>query len=797
VSDVKVDFSVGAIGDVRRALEGLDKILERLDRTQNVRARRTVQQGDVAVRAAKKEADASVREATRADQAVSKGRERRFRDLEKWANQEVRTEQRKEREKTRALERADQAVSKGRERRFRDLEKWANQEVRTEQRKEREKTRALERETANRERIEARAVAKAERLAARAVAKAERLAAQEARARFRSRQAFGREVGSIAGRSVSGLVNGAGRLATTALTLGGAFSLADVAGRGMSAERAAIALSNSAYIPGENQRPDKGAILSRATSVQAATNIDKTDLIKGWQSYVAKSSDFSGGGANLMEMAKLAKATGSDFQDVMGAAGMLRTQNKNMTPEQMMVTMRNIVGQSKLGAVEMPDLAAIAGKVTATSAMYAGSQTETQRKLLGLSQIAMKTAGSPAEAATAVSRFGADVGKHALDLKKTFGVNATDEHGRVKDPGEVLADMMEAAHGNLTTMGVGPKGGHGSGGIGHMGLGINSIKLAEALAPTYLEAEAQKKGSGRAAVLAEVRRNTGAGYSQEDINKDFAAVMQATGEKFDGAVNRIKEVIEGKLTPWLERLAARLPELEPKIVRIINGLDQLFSWLVDNPWKGLGAIVAGTITKDLAAAGIGAAVNAALIRLMAGKVPVPGGGAPMPVPGATPAPGALGGAAIGGMLAAGAVTLYEGKEAIDAAGEGYGKGSYHAGELAVDAKDPSKAAQVRKELGGANAAMGAGGMAKTALAIGNLGFNKVKDLALGGGNDSIKQINETLFAKAIADNAEKISKSLAEAATKINNASAGMNVDPKRNQPMTATGRGGATPPPH
>jgi hypothetical protein len=323
-------------------------------------------------------------------------------------------------------------------------------------------------------------------------------------------------------------------------------------------------------------------------------------------------------------------------------------------------------------------MAKIVGEVAGTSGMYGGDQTKNQGKLLGLTQIAGRVA-DPAEAATAVRKFAADMteaGNQKVTYKnKDKHLDTLDAQGRLKDPAEILEQLFAKSGGkNLHSF----------------GLGERSIKLAQALLPTYDAAEAKQKGSGAKAVGDEVRAYETLSASAENANKDFELVMRTNGERIDQAFNHLKEVIADKAAPFLERFVNKLPELVPKVEKFIDIVGRLADWFTDNPFKGIGAIVLASIAKDLAAAAVGEGVKRAVMAAVGG---VGAGG-----PGVGGGLGGIGGVgAAGPLAAAGALTIGAAYGTVTSALEGQKSGQYMAGQLA--ATDTTNA----KDVAGANA----------------------------------------------------------------------------------------------
>jgi hypothetical protein len=536
--NVKINFSIAGMADVERAFASVEKRVISLEK-------------------------ASV---------TSMSREERER--KRIAASLLRTEERARAQAARLAERSEQQKTKA-------AQKAASEEERAAKRAAEAQKREIDRLESYRMRVRQSSFRMEQRLRDQEMRELERGRAK--------RSQFAQGVVGRVGNTVGGLTRAATGLAGGALALGGGFAIADSLRDRMSAEKAAINLSNSAYIPGQNKRPDTNAILSASRGVAASTNIGQTELIGGLQQYVAMSSDFEGGLKNLGEFAKMAKATGTDFKDIMSAAGALRMQNQDLSPDAMMAVMRNTVGQGRLGAVEFKDLAGMSAKVTASSGAYQGDQGVAQSRLLGLAQLAIKTAGSPEEAATAVTHLSGDALKHR---DKFAGMGIFDNKGRMADPAEVIAKVLDKAQGDI-------------GKVGDMGFGDRSIRLFQALQPVYNKAEEKNKGSGKAAVLAEVNKITGASYSKGDIQTDFGRVMASTAEKFEATVLRLKEVFADKFMPYLERFVAKLPELEPKIMRVIDGMAKLADMVLESPIASLGTLIAAVVMKDIAAAAIG------------------------------------------------------------------------------------------------------------------------------------------------------------------------------------------------
>ena len=641
---------------------------------------------------------------------------------------------------------------------------------------ERKKTKTAEAQARQRARI----VETSATMAGRYAAQQANLEIAEMRRVQAARERMARGFGGQVTKTVGGLFQSATNMVGSGMAIGAGFAVADAARQSLSAERQSIMLSNSAYNPLDpnTRRRDPRELMGKAGAVGVGANMSKTDVLKGLTDYVRLSSDASildtnNGGA--LELAKLAKATGTDFGELMKMAGNARVQNKDLDAGGLMTLMRSVVGQGKAGAVELEDLAKHGGEIMATSGQYAGDQTANQGRLLGLAQFGRRVTDT-AEASTSVRNFAADISRHADALEGAgVKVKARDANGKVTrglaDPAEIIANMMAATGGD-------------AGKLGKMGVGERSMKLFNAAALVYNPAydaakgtDAERRKIAASAVRKEISGLEGASYSQKDIDDDFAAVMKGTSERFEKAVLTIQDVLQEKLTPWIERFADKLPELLPKLERLIDGAARVADWFASNPFAGIGAIVLASIVKDLAAAAIGEAAKGAIVRLIAG------GGA-----------GGVGGAAgalaspVGGALALGVASA----AVVGNAELKYAAGQDAAADVAakVDAykRDPTNPNAMSPEAAQAIVDQSKGRLGKAGVLdqVGNIIASPVSETAS-------KQYGQYKMDQAIVDS-DAIRKAIADAvaagATEASRRGSGN--DPARSLPQMHPGRGGA-----
>lgn len=569
---ISYDFQASGIRDVGQAFQTVEQALIRIDRLERANAASAAAAARTRTTASKTEAKERQKGADDIAKSQADAEKKATAHVLAGVNERIRAQRREHETAARELDRYQREA----------------------QRAQREITRTVERESAQRTRAHE----------------------QEMRAQAAVRRRFAEAVSGRITSSVGNTVGSLARYGGMAIGLVSGLSVTDAVQSSMKAERSAALLANAMYIPGTTARGDVNQIMGFARVAEGKTGIDKGALLEGWTKYIEGSSDaraFAGktpeerkaGQEMLIDMAQLAKGSGANFTDVMSAAGKLKSQNENMSSEQLSATMRNIVGQGKLGAVSMSDLATSASIITSMSSQLQGDQTAAQGALLGLSQISMKTSGTAPEAAIATRHFVSDTLEHQAKLR-AVGINPTDKSGRMINMADLTGQLFAKTGGDYAKLQA-------------LGYGERGIKPLLALKSIFDEAEAATKGSGAAAVSREVRRFSNASYSKEDVSNDFKTVMSTNAEKFNAAQLHLRDSLEKNLTPTIEKLAARLPEIIPALDRLIDRLPRLLDevvklvdWFAQNPLKGVGAIIAAALVKDLAMAGIGAAAQKAI-----------------------------------------------------------------------------------------------------------------------------------------------------------------------------------------
>lgn len=683
---VQIDFQVGGIRDVLRAFETIETRAERAERQQSRSA-----QGGSRDRVA-----ATHKETSDKERAYAKLQK----EAERWERQQVKDAERAAKERTATTEAAAKQATRSAEQEAKNRQRIAENEARTEER-------IFAQSMRDRERMRRQETADAERAAQDRVRAAERAAEQEERVAVRFRSRMGRSMGSAGLHSLGRTVGAIGTMAMAAGTIGGGFEVSSVLRGEMAFGEAVAQASNMSYIPGTTTREQasQGRIAALSRGVQNLTNIDKTEAANAIKRYVGLSSDLEGvagtmksGRTGIEELAVMSRASGTDFGQLTEAAASIKAGNPEMKTEALMTTMRSLIGAGKLGTLPLDVLASHIGEIQATAGRLAGGDTTeglmaNQSKLLGLAQLTGRaTGGDAAEAATAIRHLTGDIARHGIEhgmTKEMIYANGDPSKGML-DPAELLANVYKATGGRFD--------------LEQKILGERAIKVTDALNPIFQAAGGGEKGI--AAVRAEVQKFENVGYSAADTNQEFNKVMNTDAERLSGAMKHLDEVVAGAAAPAFEKFVNSLTAHQGDIDTIVNGLGEFATALVEHPIGAILGAIALNVGKDVAAAGIGKAIETAIeqkiIKMMAGSA-----ADSIPVPGAAGAAGKLGGAA--GLLAAATVVGTIALSTGDSAEEGKKAGKNKLAGMLIDLKNaeegvkkgtvsPARADEVRRNV---------------------------------------------------------------------------------------------------
>jgi hypothetical protein len=433
-----------------------------------------------------------------------------------------------------------------------------------------------------------------------------RLRAAEKEAKERSKLI--QSVGNGAGRTVSGSIGGMARFGMGAATLAGGLAIGSALHDQMQVQAYASRVAN------QGQRPDmKGQL---ATQAQGLAGFTGEEALSALDQFVQKSGDLKAGVDAWQMIGKVSLATSSDITEVGNAAGSAYNSIAQGTKdpiERLKIlkdVMETLAVQGNIGSVEMRDFAAELPKLAAASRRFGGDSGSSLKMMGALTQLAVKKGGATdaAEAATSVMRFTDDLIKDGRTKKGKPGLDVfTDKtNTKLRDPADIIADIMDKTGGDLTK-------------IGGM-FGMRGMKALSGVSPAYMdafnEAEKTKKGTGKAAgrtaIGLALGEFTGASMDDAELDKRAKLRLDDPDLQIKEAAKAFNVAIGTDLMPVLTKLIPQFTALVPTVADMTAQLVAFVQFLSENPYAGIGAIIAGKITADLAQAAIGEGVKKAM-----------------------------------------------------------------------------------------------------------------------------------------------------------------------------------------
>ncbi len=432
------------------------------------------------------------------------------------------------------------------------------------------------------------------RAAKRASDQIEKIRAKESAASQRIGNAIGRTVGG----SVRGVIGGASRLATTAMAVGGGFSIVDslqstIANRGKAAE---IALNSG----GDLKRDD---LLKQAHEIATSRGFEGSQILAGIDRFGATSGDYKNAPKVIDQIAALANATGGNVDELASAAGLFQANGGDAAKTQ--EWLRVTAGMGRAGSVDVRDLAQHGSKVSSASGAF-GNQSAAFVDLSAMTQMAVKKGGAAdaAEATTAIARFSGDIWKNE-DALKAMGVKTRDSSGKKLSSVEgIMTDAISASKGERGKLGDVWK--------------LESIKSVEGYRQIYNDAAASNKlvkgstaasqdAAGRAAIAKSFEDMRKAVLSETQVREEAAKRMEETDKKLIAVFEKLKVEVGDKLAP-------KFMELIPVLEKAIPAFTSMLDFAAKNPFESVALLMGAAVAKDIAAAGIGKGIEYGVSR---------------------------------------------------------------------------------------------------------------------------------------------------------------------------------------
>jgi hypothetical protein len=374
-----------------------------------------------------------------------------------------------------------------------------------------------------------------------------------------------------AGSAAAGVAGGL--LGEVARGAGVQTDLSTMARQGFDLESAAVELSNAGYMPGTSGasgiRQSPKELVRQARSIASETASDPTQVIEGLRSFVLKTGDLETGREILKDMAVLSKATGTNLEDMVDAAGDVSTQFDGIPDKAKRVAevMRAIAGQGKLGAVEIRDLAVQMAKIGAAASQFKGDPSENMIFMGALAQLARKKGGAATatQAATSVQGFVNTFKTPArVAAFKERGVDVYDENGQMRGAEDILMDALKKTGKSPTA-------------FKKLFANMTADRAVTGLRVTYARAGGGE--AGLAAAKEELETFKSAAMGAGEVLDSFNAAIGTTESRAQKFNNALSE----SATQMSQALLPALVALSPVVIKATKSIAD---WIADFTGSG-------------------------------------------------------------------------------------------------------------------------------------------------------------------------------------------------------------------
>lgn len=435
-------------------------------------------------------------------------------------------------------------------------EKWRRDEVRAAEKAAKDRESAAEKASKR----EAALFERAAREKARANERAMAQMARDSERAAKQNAAFNATIS----KGVSAAARGAGGLAKAGL--GAAMGIAGDLARGAGVETSfgamvsknfeleskAQDLANAGFMAGDarnGMRVDRNDLVKQAFSVGKTTGMDANDALDGLQEFVGKTGDLATGRDVLEEMAKLSRASGTNLSDMTSAAGDVATALGDIPEKGKAINqvMAAFVGQGKVGAVEIRNLASQMAKLAAQAPQFEGNVADNLVMMGVLAQSARGKGGgsSATQAATSVASFVSmmKMPKRVEEFEAATGKKVFNQQGMIRNPQELILDALRAK-------GMDPAG------FKKIFANTQGGRAVEGFASIYRQAGGGQ--AGEAAVIAEFERLKKATIDMAEAEESFRLAMQPAktqAEVFNQTMRETAMKVQQEVTPALIAMA--------------------------------------------------------------------------------------------------------------------------------------------------------------------------------------------------------------------------------------------------
>lgn len=414
-------------------------------------------------------------------------------------------------------------------------------------------------------------------------------------------------LGGTAGTVGTGL-----RMAGGIVGLGGAALVGTAVSQQLNVQKEVAALSNQAAISeaigggGRSREEIQSSVMGQIGALSEKTATPREDLVRGMRAFQEVAGDLKGAQAAIGGFADISDATSTDLGDLGRTAGLFSQQlaanglKGKALEEGLDKVLRSAVALSAIGSIEMKDVAKTSGRIAAASGRAGGDPVQAIVDTLALQQMAiMGGSASGEDASTAALRFTDDIIKNEKKFKRVLGMDVRGKDKNLKPLRELALEIVDKSKGDsgkLTSL-----------------FGQEGIKVIEKLAKVRRGDMSGLNGEQSASAQAFLKGE----ISKEEVAKGAAFARSQEGRQFSSTMDGILRKLGEDLTPAIKEIADTFRENAPAIRDFGSTLAGVIKWLIENPWKGVGAAVAAALTNQIASVAVSIALTRGLTALLA------------------------------------------------------------------------------------------------------------------------------------------------------------------------------------
>lgn len=427
-----------------------------------------------------------------------------------------------------------------------------------------------------------------------------------------ARATFARSIGTGAAKG-AGAIAAVGKAGLTTLGVGGSVLAGTAVHEAMKLDEMTRRLVVNARGPGE-AGADPEALRKKIVSAGLETGIAPEQIAGGAMRYVAKTGDLTTATENLKNFATVAQATGSSVEDVASTAADLAQKFDIKSAKDMGDALAVLAFQGKKGAFELKDMAEQFPEMAAAAQRAGLKGVGGMRTLGGLAQIARQSTGSGAEASTALQMMLTQLTTKAGDLhsgkalggKRVDVFQGGDPTKSARDLPTVIAEVISRSHGNMTELAK--------------LFDVRGIRAVSPMIDVYRKAadstkgtSAEKEKAGYEAIIGMIKDASESSGKFSDVQKDAVDVQKSSTIQLETAILELKQAFANELMPEVKQLIPHVRDLTPVFRMITQEAVGLAKFLSEHPFAGIGAVMAASISAELAKAQLAQLVSAGVV----------------------------------------------------------------------------------------------------------------------------------------------------------------------------------------